>query len=180
VDEAYIAFADEPGVESAASLIEEWPNLLTVHTLSKAASLAGLRVGFAIAGEELIEGLCRVRDSFNSYTLDRLALAAAAAAVRDPAYYDQVNRKVIATRRRVSAGLAEIGCAALPAQAHFMFVRPPEGIKAAPVCAALRDKCILTRHFHKPRIDNFLRISMGTDEEMDVFLERCRDILEAK
>ena len=174
VDEAYIAFADEPGVESAASRtrVAEWPNLLTVHTLSKGASLAGLRAGFAIASEDLIQGLCHVRDSFNSYTVDRLALAAAAAAIRDPAYYDQVNRKVITTRKRVSAALEGMGFTVLPSQANFIFTCPPEGITAARLFAALREKGILTRHFNNPRIDNFRRISMGTDEEMDRLLEQ--------
>jgi histidinol-phosphate aminotransferase len=175
VDEAYIAFANTPGVESAVPHIDAHPNLLTVHTLSKAASLAGLRVGFAIGNEELIEGLCRVRDSFNSYTLDRLALAGAAAAVSDASYYDKVNSKVIATRDRVSVDLAAQGFDVIPSSANFIFIRFPNKSGAA-AFAALREKGILARHFNKPRIADYLRVSIGTDVEMDSFLEVCEEI----
>jgi histidinol-phosphate aminotransferase len=174
VDEAYTAFALPAGRLSAVPYIERCPNILTVHTLSKAASLAGLRVGFAIAGEELIEGLCRVRDSFNSYTLDRLALAGAVAAVRDGAYYDEVNRRITVTRERVSAALAGMGFDVVPSDANFIFVRPPH-VKGAAFFVRLRERGILVRHFDKPRIADFLRVSIGTDSEMDTFLEACRD-----
>jgi histidinol-phosphate aminotransferase len=176
VDEAYIAFANMPGVESVVPHIKVYPNLLTVHTLSKSASLAGLRVGFAIGNEELIEGLCRVRDSFNSYTLDRLALAGAAAAVSDASYYDKVNSKVIATRNRVSAALAAQGFDVIPSSANFIFIRFPDKSGAA-AFAALREKGILARHFNKPRIADYLRVSIGTDDEMDSFLEVCEELI---
>ena len=166
VDEAYGAF----GGESAVPHIGEFPNLLTVHTLSKAASLAGLRVGFAIGREELIRGLSRLRDSFNSYTLDRLALAGAAAAVSDGAYYDAVNRKVIATRERVSGRLRELGFEVIPSAANFIFIRRPR-LSGAEVFAALRERGILVRRFDTPRIRDYLRVSMGTDNDMDEFLE---------
>jgi histidinol-phosphate aminotransferase len=178
LDEAYAAF----GADSAVPYINEHPNLLTVHTLSKSASLAGLRAGFAIGNVELIEGLCRIRDSFNSYTLDRLALAGAAAALADAAYYDRINRQVIATRERVSEMLRGLGFSLLPSAANFIFLKTPVVNGVAPVngaafFAALRERGILVRHFNKPRIADYVRVSIGTDEDMDVFLAACRDII---
>jgi histidinol-phosphate aminotransferase len=171
VDEAYIAF----GAQSAISHINKYPNLLTVHTLSKSASLAGLRLGFAIGSKELIDGLCLMRDSFNSYTVDRLALAGGAAAVSDTAYYDEINRRVIATRERVAQTLRGLGFNVLSSSTNFLFVKPPS-ISGAEFFTALREKGILVRHFNKNRIADFLRISIGTDEEMDVVLGACREI----
>jgi histidinol-phosphate aminotransferase len=172
IDEAYAAF----GAESLVPRVSEYPNLLTVHTLSKSASLAGLRVGFAIGNEELIEGLCRIRDSFNSYTVDRLAQAGAAAALSDAAYYDDINRRLIATRERVSAALAGLGFIVIPSAANFVFVRSPR-MGGADFFARLRERGVLVRHFNKPRISDFLRISIGTDEEMNVLLEVCGEII---
>ena len=179
VDEAYIAFADAPGVGSALSLLHEFPNLLIIRTLSKEASLAGLRAGFALGSEQLIEGLCRIRDSFNSYTLDRLALAGAAAAINDAPYYEEINRRVIATRRRVSSALAALGFNTLPSQANFVFASPPTDCAKSgqEFCAALREHGILVRHFNKARIADFLRISIGTDSDMDAFLDACEKII---
>jgi len=179
IDEAYIAFADTPGIGSALPLLNEFPNLLIVRTLSKDASLAGLRAGFALGSPELIEGLCRIRDSFNSYTLDRLAQAGAAAALRDRAYYDGINRRIIDTRRRVASGLADLGFNALPSQANFIFASPPPqcGKSAQELCAALRERGILVRHFNTARIAGFLRISIGTDSDMDIFLDACKNII---
>ncbi|MDR3115468.1 MAG: histidinol-phosphate transaminase [Treponema sp.] len=169
VDEAYAAFG---GDLEAAPLIQEHPNLLTVHTLSKAAALAGLRVGFAIGNRELIQGLCRVRDAFNSYTLDRLAQAGATAAILDAPYYAEVNRKVIATRNRVSAALLGLGYEVIPSQANFLFIRSRQS-RGIQFFTFLREQGILVRHFNKPRIADFLRVSIGTDEEMDRFLGVC-------
>ena len=171
VDEAYAAF----GAQTVVPHINKYPNLLTVHTLSKSASLAGLRVGFAIGNEKLIEGLCRIHDSFNSYTLDRLALAGAAAAVSDAAYYDEINRCVIATRERTAEALRGLDFNVLPSSANFLFVKPPH-VGGAEFFAALREKGFLVRHFNKNRIADYLRISVGTDEEMDAFLGVCREI----
>ncbi|MDR2633258.1 MAG: histidinol-phosphate transaminase [Treponema sp.] len=169
VDEAYAAFGKDLEV---APLIHEHPNLLTVHTLSKAASLAGLRVGFAIGNQELIEGLCRVRDSFNSYTVDRLAQAGAVAALLDAPYYEEVNQKVIATRDRVSSSLRALGYEVIPSQGNFICIRSLQ--KSGPqFLSFLREQGILVRHFPKPRIADFLRVSIGTDAEMDRFLEAC-------
>jgi histidinol-phosphate aminotransferase len=182
LDEAYIAFGENSSgqaAESAVSHIGKHPNLLIVHTLSKSASLAGLRVGYAIGSEHLIEGLRRVRDSFNSYTLDRLALAGAAAAVSDSAYYAQINRKVIATRERVTLALRELGCTVLPSAANFIFMKAPDakGIGGADFMAALRERGILVRHFNRERIADYLRVSIGTDDEMDAFLEASQRIM---
>jgi len=180
VDEAYTAFGSKSGGQpygdSAVSQINNYPNLLTIHTLSKSASLAGLRFGFAIGNEKLIEGLCRVRDSFNSYTLDRLALAGAAAAISDTAYYNEINSRVIKTRERTAKTLRGLGFTVLPSSANFLFAKPPN-IDGAKFFAALREKGILVRHFNKNRIADFLRISIGTDEDMDIVLDACREIL---
>ena len=172
VDEAYAAF----GAKSAVPYIEKYQNLLTVHTLSKSASLAGLRAGFAIGSEKLIEGLRRMRDSFNSYTLDRLALAGASAAVADNAYYDEINSRVAVTRDRIAHALQNLRFYVLPSSANFLFVKPPK-ISGADFFTALREKGILVRHFNKDRIADFLRISIGTDAEMDKFLVVCREII---
>jgi histidinol-phosphate aminotransferase len=172
IDEAYAAF----GAESLVPFIDEYPNLLTVHTLSKSASLAGLRVGFAIGNEKLIEGLRRIRDSFNSYTVDRLAQAGAAAALSDVAYYDGVNRLLVATRDRVSAALAGLGFTVIPSAANFIFVRSPV-MSGAEFFARLRERGILVRRFNKPRIADFLRISIGSGEEMDILLEECKKLV---
>jgi histidinol-phosphate aminotransferase len=134
-----------------------------------------LRVGFAIGDENLIEGLCRIRDSFNSYTLDRLALAGGAAAVSDSAYYDAINRRVIATRERTAESLRGLGFNVLPSAANFLFVKPPN-MSGANLFAALRERGILVRHFNKNRIADFLRISIGTDEDMDTLLDACGEI----
>jgi histidinol-phosphate aminotransferase len=176
VDEAYIAFSGAFDEKSAVRHINTRPNLLTVHTLSKSASLAGLRFGFAIGNEKLIEGLCRARDSFNSYTLDLLALSGAAAAVSDSAYYDEINSRVIKTRERTARVLSDLGFTVLPSSANFLFVKPPN-ISGAELFAALRERKILVRHFNKERISDFLRVSMGTDDDMDVFLDACREII---
>jgi len=172
IDEAYAAF----GASSAVSSIGKYSNLLTVHTLSKSASLAGLRAGFAIGDEKLIEALCRIRDSFNSYTMDRLALAGAQAAVTDAEYYDEINSRVIATRERIIIALRALDFDILPSAANFIFIKPPK-INGKDFFAALREKGILVRHFNKERIADYLRVSIGTDDDMDKFINACREIL---
>jgi histidinol-phosphate aminotransferase len=169
VDEAYHGF----GSQSAVPLIQDAPNLLTVHTLSKSGSLAGLRAGFAIGSEELIAGLCRVRDSFNSYTVDRLAQAGAAAALLDRAYYERINRMVADTRDKTAQELMRLGFEVVPSLGNFLFIRAPNQ-RGSSMAGALRERGVLVRHFGAPaRIADFLRVSMGTDEEMAVFLEHC-------
>jgi histidinol-phosphate aminotransferase len=177
VDEAYGPFTGSvfSGAVSVTPYIDRYPNLLTVHTLSKVGSLAGLRAGFAIGQEELIDGLRRVRDSFNSYPVDRLAQAGAAAALSDTAYYGETTRRIIATRERVIASLAALGFKTLPSQTNFVFTRYP-GKPGAELSAGLRQRGILARHFDKPGISGFLRVSIGTDGEMDQFLEACKEL----
>ncbi len=168
VDEAYVDF----GAESAVASVADYPNLLVVHTLSKSRSLAGLRVGFAIGQEDLIEGLRRVKDSLNSYTVDRCALAGATAAVADSAYYEANNARVAATRERTAAALATLGFQGPPSKANFLFVRHP-GFRGEALFKGLREAGILVRHFRKPRIEEYLRISVGTDAEMDALVSAC-------
>ncbi len=139
-------------------------NLLVVHTFSKSRSLAGLRVGFAVGQPPLIEALERVKNSFNSYPLDRLALAGAAAAMEDEAYFEQCCRAVIATRDTLASRLAGLGFAVIPSAANFIFVRHPQH-DAAELAKALRERNIIVRHFKLPRIEQFLRITVGTDDE---------------
>ncbi len=172
VDEAYVEF----GAQSVVPDVADHPNLLTVHTMSKCRSLAGLRVGYAIGQEELIEGLCRVRDCFNSYTLDRCALGGAAVAVGDLEYYDEVNRRVRITRDRTAAALTKLGFRGPPSTANFLFVSHPR-VRGEALFKGLRERGILVRHFNKPRIDQYLRISIGTDQEMDALVAACGEIV---
>lgn len=182
IDEAYIAFASGSNIGSMIPFIDDHPNLLVIRTLSKEASLAGLRSGFAVGSEELVEGLCRVRDSFNSYTMDRLAQAASAAAISDALYYDEINRRVCHTRDRTAGSLSYLGFRVIPSQANFIFVSPPAPRNGALLntgrfCASLRERGILVRHFRQPEIEKYLRVSIGTDEDMDRFLDACKDII---
>jgi histidinol-phosphate aminotransferase len=170
LDEAYIDF----GGRSAVSLTAEYPNVLVVHTLSKSRSLAGLRVGLAIGHPDLIEGLNRVKNSFNSYTLDRLALAGAVAALEDRGYFEDTTRKVIATRERTIQRLRELGFRVIESAANFVFISHPKH-PAASLFQDLKQRGVLVRYFNQARIDQFLRVSIGTDEEMDVFLKVLAD-----
>jgi histidinol-phosphate aminotransferase len=167
IDEAYVDF----GGESAVALIDRCPNLLVVQTLSKSRSLAGLRVGFAIGSTELIEALIRVKDSFNSYPLDRLAQAGAAAAIADRAHFDVTRQAVIASRERLVAELIRLGFKVLPSAANFVFARHARW-DAQALHEGLRARNILVRHFRQPRIEQFLRISIGTEAQ-------CRALVEA-
>ncbi|CAM4156602.1 histidinol-phosphate transaminase [Paenibacillus alkaliterrae] len=171
IDEAYIDF----GGESAVQLISEYPNLLVVQTLSKSRSLAGLRVGFAFGSEELIEGLNRIKNSFNSYTLDRLALAGAVASFEDEAYFRETTAKVIATRERVTEQVISLGFKATESKANFVFISHPS-IAAKGIFQQLRDRGVLVRYFDQPRINEYLRVSIGTDEEMDALIAALREI----
>jgi len=172
IDEAYVDF----GAQSAISLIGKYPNLLVVHTTSKSRSLAGMRVGFAFGDAALIDALNRVKDSFNSYPLDRLAQAAATAAYQDDAWFRECTGKVIASRERLTAQLTALGFEVVPSSANFVFARH-EGYDAATLAAQLREKEIFVRHFKLPRIDQHLRISIGTDAECDTLLDALKDIL---
>ncbi len=172
VDEAYVDF----GAETAIPLTRDHPNLLVVHTLSKSRSLAGLRVGFAIGQRPLIDALERVKDSFNSYPLDRLAQAGATAAIEDREWFDICRQKVIESRDRLVASLKRLGFEVLPSHANFVFARHPDR-NGAELQTELRARSVIVRHFAKPRIDQFLRISIGTDEECDLLIAALGDIL---
>ncbi len=169
VDEAYVDF----GAQSCAPLTVTYPNLLVTQSLSKSRALAGLRVGFAIARPELIEALSRIKNSFNSYPIDRLASAAAIAAMDDRDWFNANRNKVIASRTQMAKGLADLGFGVIPSEANFLFVRHPK-FQAVQIAAHLRDKRILVRHFAKPRIDEYLRITVGTDAQVDALLKTLR------
>jgi histidinol-phosphate aminotransferase len=171
VDEAYVDF----GAESLVPYINQFPNLLCIQTLSKSRSLAGLRLGFAIGNEDLIEALRRVKDSVNSYPVDRLAQAAAEAAMLDKNYFDETREKIIATRNKTEEALQYIGFEIIPSTANFIFIKH-EKISGVKLFQALREKGILVRHFNKARIEQYLRVSIGTDEEMNAFVEMCKEI----
>ena len=175
IDEAYIDF----GGESAVALVGRYPQLLVVHTLSKSRSLAGLRVGYAIGHPDLIEALNRVKDSFNSYPLDRFAQAGAAAAIEDREYFADTCRKVIATRTRLVAELETLDFEVLPSAANFIFARHA-GRDGAELTAKLRERSIIVRHFRNPaRIAPFLRITIGTDAQCEALISALKEILAA-
>lgn len=172
VDEAYVDF----GAESAVNLIDTYPNLLVVQTTSKARSLAGMRVGFAFGDAALIEALTRVKDSFNSYPLDRLAQAAALASYEDDAWFEQSCAKVVASREKLTAQLQTLGFDVVPSAANFVFAKHPAH-DAATLAAALKAKEIFVRHFKLPRIDQHLRISIGTPDDCDALVTALGEIL---
>lgn len=169
VDEAYVDF----GGETAISLVNRYPNLLVAQTLSKSRSLAGLRVGFAVGHEDLIEALERVKNSFNSYPLDRLALTGAVASFEDQAYFEQTCNAVIHSREKLVAELKTLGFDVLPSAANFIFARHPQR-DGAELAAALREEGVIVRHFKQQRINQFLRISIGTDEQNQALLDALR------
>ena len=173
IDEAYIDF----GGESAISLVAQHPNLLVTRTLSKSYSLAGLRIGYAVGHSGLIEALNRVKDSFNSYPLDSLAEAAAAAAIEDQAHFDAVCARVIGSRKRLSAALQKLGFEVVPSAANFVFARYP-GKSGADLTARLRERGIIVRHFaNPPKIAAYMRITVGTDEQCEALVSALKDIL---
>lgn len=174
VDEAYIDF----GGETAIPLIGRRPNLLVVRTLSKSHALAGLRVGYAVGEAALIEGLERVKNSFNSYPLDRLAIAGAVAALEDRDYFEQTRQAVIASRQRLIGELTGLGFDVLPSAANFVFARHPRH-DAAKLAAELRARRVIVRHFRLPRIDQHLRISIGTDDQCAALVAALEAILAA-
>lgn len=162
VDEAYVDF----GGESAIALVNSYPNLLVTQTFSKSRSLAGLRVGFAIGHPDLIDALERVKNSFNSYPMDMLAIKAGVASLADKAYFDECTAKIIATREKSVAQLEELGFKVLPSATNFVFAEH-RYIDGGELMGFLRTKGVLVRHFSRPEIANFLRITIGTDAEME-------------
>ncbi len=160
IDEAYVDF----GAQTAIPLVKTYPNLLIVQTFSKSRSLAGLRVGFAVGHASLIEGLERVKNSFNSYPLDKLAIAGAVAALEDEDYFQEKRALVMRTRDLLARQLEAMGFLVCPSATNFLFVRHPDH-DAASLASALRECAILVRHFRQPEIENYLRISIGTEAE---------------
>jgi len=173
IDEAYIDF----GGESAVKLVNQYPQLLVVHTLSKSRSLAGLRVGYAVGHPDLIDALHRVKDSFNSYPLDRFAQAGAIAAMQDKAYFDKTRQQVITTREKLVSELQSMGFEVLPSGANFIFARHPAH-EGEVLANQLRAKNIVIRHFKKPaKIAQFLRITIGTDIECQALVEALKSMV---
>ena len=162
VDEAYIDF----GGVSALPLIETYDNLLVVQTFSKSRSMAGARIGYVFGCERLIKYLNDVKYSFNSYTMDQLTLVTGAAALSDESYFQETLKKIIATRERVKGELRELGFTIPDSKSNFLFISHPK-VAARELFAMLREKNIYVRYFDKPRIDNMLRVTVGTDAEMD-------------
>ncbi len=174
VDEAYVDF----GTESAVKLINTYPNLLVTHTYSKSRSLAGLRVGYALGHPDLIEALIRVKDSFNSYPIDRFAEAGAIAAIEDEAYFLQTCQQVIASRDTLVSALQALGFHVLPSGANFVFAMHPAH-DGATLALKLREQAVIVRHFKKPaKISPFLRITIGSQADNDALLKALRHIIE--
>jgi histidinol-phosphate aminotransferase len=172
IDEAYIDF----GGASAVGLVAQYPQLLVTRTLSKSHALAGLRVGYAVGQTHLIEGLNRVKDSFNSYPLDRFAQAGAQASMEDRVYFEGICAKVVTTRTRLIAEMESLGFEVLPSAANFIFARHPRH-DGAELASALRECRIIVRHFKNPaRIAPFLRITVGTDRQCDALLAALKEI----
>ena len=171
VDEAYVDF----GADSAVPLIRDYPNLLVVQTASKSRALAGLRVGWALGSSNLIDGLRCVRDCINSYTVDRVAAAGLKGAMEDEGYFQSVRGRVMATRDRTAQRLAELGFSVLPSRANFLFVSRP-GVSGAALQAGLRERGILVRRWDDPLIADWLRITVGTDGDMDALLAALAEL----
>lgn len=172
IDEAYVDY----GTDSAIALVHQYPNLLVIRTLSKSYALAGLRVGYAVGHPDLIEALERVKNSFNSYPIDKLAMAGAIAAIEDQDYLKKISQAVIKTRENLIQSLNTLGFETIPSSANFIFTKHPKH-DAAVVAAKLREKHIIVRHFKLPRIDQYLRITIGTDEQCDELVKAIKEIL---
>ena len=173
VDEAYIDF----GNESAIKLIDKYDNLLVVQTFSKSRSLAGLRVGFAIGNVELINGLKVIKDQFNPYTLDAISNLVGAEAVKDREYFDITRNKIVATREWVKKELYDFGYVGTDSKTNFLFVKYPN-ISGKYIFEELRKKGILVRYFGKAKIEDYMRVTIGTDEEMKIVVEAMKEIVE--
>lgn len=172
VDEAYIDF----GGISALKLLDQYENLLIVQTFSKSRSLAGMRIGYAFGSQTLIRYLNDVKYSFNSYTMNQLTLTAGAAALEDETYFKKTIHKIITTRERIKEEFRKLGFVFGDSQSNFLFVKHPQ-VSAKELSEALRAERIYVRYFSKPRIDQYLRITIGTDEQMDVLVDFLRDYL---
>jgi histidinol-phosphate aminotransferase len=172
IDEAYVDF----GGTSVVSLIDKYDNLLVVHTCSKSRSLAGARLSFTFGCEALISDVDKIRYSFNSYNVTRMALAAGEAAVDDEAYYIDMRAKIVRTRDRTAAALKALGFVMTDSKANFLFAKHPN-LSGSTLYQKLRARGILVRHFDKPRISDYLRITIGTDAQMDTLINALKTIL---
>lgn len=172
VDEAYIDF----GGESAVKLVDKYPNLLVTQTLSKSRALAGLRVGFAFGSEELIDGLNRIKNSINSYTVDTLAMNGALESIKDEEYFKETTEKIINTRTRVTKELKDLGFKVIESYTNFVFISH-ETVAAKELFNKLKEQGILVRYFDSDRVDNYLRVSIGTDEEMNYLINELKDLV---
>ena len=171
IDEAYVDF----GAQSAVSLAKQYPNLLVIQTLSKSYSLAGLRVGFAIGHSDLIDALNLVKGCFNSYPIDRLALAGAKAAIQDSPYFETTRHKIMESREWLTTEFEALGFDVLPSKANFLFIQHKK-LNAEYLQSELRRRNVLVRHFPNPRISDFLRISIGTIEECRTLVRLMTEI----
>lgn len=172
IDEAYVDF----GGESAVPLIKEFDNLLVTGTFSKSRSLAGARLGFGFASEKIIEDLNTIRFSTNPYNVNRMTLAAGVASLKNDSYNKANCGKIVATRARVKAELENMGFYVLDSKANFLFAKK-EGTSGKALYLGLKEKGVLVRHFDKEIIGDFLRITIGTDAQMDIFLDRLKELL---
>ena len=172
IDEAYVDF----GAESAIELIAQYPNLLIIRTFSKSRSLAGLRLGYALGQAELIEGLDRIKNSFNSYPIGSLDSAIAIASLNDEKYFQQCKERILYTRTWLSESLVKLGFEVLPSSSNFLFARH-QSRSASDLYIGLKDNGILVRHFKSARIENFLRISIGTDDECAALIDALKQLL---
>jgi histidinol-phosphate aminotransferase len=172
VDEAYVDF----GGETALPLIHKYENLLVVRTYSKSRSMAGMRIGFAMGNQRLIKAMTDVKESINSYTMTMEAIAAGKASLEDEAYFRENLDKVMATRTRVKAELEKRGFTVLPSQTNFLFAKK-DGVSGQELFEKLRSRKIFVRHFNSERIRDYLRITIGTDEQMELLLAAFDAIL---
>jgi histidinol-phosphate aminotransferase len=171
IDEAYIDF----GGETSASLIQEFENLLIIKTYSKSKALAGIRLGYAFGSEILIKALFTAKDSFNSYPVDRLAQKICSIAMEDTAYYDEVNKKITISREILTGALKTLGWIVLPSRANFVFAGIP-GKGAKEIYLTLKDHGILVRYFDIPGIKDFVRITVGTEEQVNIFIDKVKEL----
>ena len=174
VDEAYVDF----GAESCVPLTHRYKNILVTQSFSKSRALAGLRVGFAIGQPTLLDALNRIKNSFNSYPIDRLAAVGAAASILDVQWFETNRNRVMTSRAVLTQGLTQLGFEVVPSQANFVFTRHP-GFEGAVLAQRLRDRKILVRHFAQPKVDQYLRITVGTDEEVGALLDALAVIVNA-
>ena len=172
IDEAYVDF----GAESSVKLVNKYDNVLVVQTFSKSRSFAGMRLGYAIGSENIIEGLNRLKFSFNSYTIDRISIEAGIESFKDDDYFIKINAKIIETREKTVKKLKELGFKVLNSSANFIFISHNK-VFAGDLYKNLKDNGVLVRYFAKDRIDNYLRVTIGTDEDMEIFIEKLNKLL---